>query len=154
MTDTRRERLCILALFLTVLIAALALSSSVLSSSPPPEPPPPTEIRLSAEDHGRRVQLREGEALVISLEANPSTGYAWQVDRGPLAAQSQSILVQTGESFDRTRPQGSTDVEPSAMMPPVLGAPEIQTLRFQAAQAGETRLSLVYRRAWEDVPPA
>ena len=153
-TDIRRKRLCILALFLTVLMVALALSSSALSSSPPPEPPPPTEIRLGAEDHGRRVQLREGEALVISLEANPSTGYAWQVDRGPLAAQSQSILVQTGESFETPSAQGSTDVEPSATMPLMLGAPEIQTLRFQAAQAGETRLRLVYRRSWEeDVPP-
>jgi len=153
-TNILKKRLYILALFLTVLTAALALSSSALSSSPPPEPPPPTEIRLGAEDHGRAVQLREGEELVISLEANPSTGYAWQVDRGPLAAQSQSILVQTGESFDRARAQGSTDVESSATMPLVLGAPEIQTLRFQAAQAGQAALRLVYRRPWEEnVPP-
>jgi inhibitor of cysteine peptidase len=153
--DIPRKRLYILALFLTVLTAALALSSSALSSSPPPEPPPPTEIRLGARDHSRTIQLHEGEELVISLEANPSTGYAWQVDRGPLAAQSQSILVQTGESFDGARAQGSTDVEPSAMMPLVLGAPEIQILRFQAAQAGQTRLRLVYHRTWEgDVPPA
>lgn len=141
-------------LFIVISIVALAFASSARSNSPPPEPPPPTEIRLRAEDHGRRVQLREGEALVISLEANPSTGYAWQVDRGPLAAQSQSILVQTGESFETPRPQGSTDVEPSATMPLMLGAPEIKTLRFQAAQAGETRLSLVYRRPWEEDVPA
>jgi len=153
-TDICRQRLCILALFITVVVVALALSSSALSSSPPPEPPPPTEIRLGAEDRGRRVQLREGEELVISLEANPSTGYAWQLDRGPLAAQSQSILVQTGESFETPRPQGSTDVEPSAMMPLVLGAPEIQTLRFQAAQSGQATLRLVYRRPWEEnIPP-
>jgi inhibitor of cysteine peptidase len=141
-------------LFIVISMVALAFATSALSSSPPPEPPPPTEIRLSAEDHGRRVQLREGEALVISLEANPSTGYAWQVDRRPLAAQSQSILVQTGESFDTSRDQGSTDVEPSAMMPLVLGAPEIQTLRFQAAQSGQATLRLVYRRPWEEnIPP-
>jgi inhibitor of cysteine peptidase len=136
-------------------MAALSLASSAQSNSPSTEPPPPTEIRLGAEDYGRAVQLREGEELVISLEANPSTGYAWQVDHGPLAAQSQSILVQTGETFETVEGQGSTDVEPSATMPPVLGAPEIQTLRFQAAQAGQTGLILVYRRPWEeDVPPA
>jgi inhibitor of cysteine peptidase len=40
-------------------------------------------------------------------------------------------------------------------MPLMLGAPGIQTLRFQAAQVGQTRLRLVYRRPWEeDVPPA
>ncbi|HUS71228.1 MAG TPA: C1 family peptidase [Anaerolineae bacterium] len=142
-------------ILILISMAALALASSALSSSPPAEPPPPTEIRLSAEDHGRAVQLREGEELVISLEANPSTGYAWQVDRGPLAAQSQSILVQTGAAFETAAAQGSTDVEPSTTAPPVLGAPEIQTLRFQAAQAGQTRLRLVYRRPWEaDAPPA
>lgn len=142
-------------LFILVSIAALALASSAQSTSPPPEPLPPAEIRLGAEDHGRAVQLREGEELVISLEANPSTGYAWQVDQGPLAAQSQSILVQTGEAFETPQAQGSTDVEPSAKMPLMLGAPEIQILRFQAAQAGQTTLRLVYRRPWEeDVAPA
>jgi inhibitor of cysteine peptidase len=63
--------------------------------------------------------------------------------------------VQTGESFETPSTQGSTDVVSSATMPLMLGAPEIQTLRFQAAQAGDTRLRLVYRRPWEeDVPPA
>jgi len=141
-------------LFIVISTVALALASSAQSNSPPSEPPPPAEIRLGAEDHGRAVQLREGEELVINLEANPSTGYAWQVDQ-QLLAQSQSVLVQTGESFDTSRDRGSTDVESSATMPLVLGAPEIQILRFQAAQAGQTALRLVYRRLWEEgVAPA
>jgi len=141
-------------LFFVITIGALALASSAQSNSPPPEPSPPTEIRVGAEDHGRAVQVREGEELVICLEANPSTGYAWQVDRGALAAQSQSLLVQTSESFETLSSRSSTDVESSAAVPVMLGAPELQTLRFQAAQAGETTLKLVYRRPWgEDVPP-
>ena len=142
-------------MLLVVLVVALALSSSAVSSSRPPEPPPPAEIRLGAEDHGRTIQLREREELVISLEANPSTGYAWQAHQGPVAAQGQSMLVQTGESFKPAEAQSSTGVESSATMPLLLGAPEIQTLRFQAARAGETSLILVYQRPWEEgVPPA
>jgi inhibitor of cysteine peptidase len=145
---------CAAVLFIVISIAALALASSALSSSPPLEPRPPTEIRLGAGDHGRAVQLHQGEELVISLEANLSTGYGWQVDRGPLAAQSQSILVQTGEAFETLSSQVSADAESSPGMPLLLGAPEMQTLRFQAAGAGETRLRLVYRRPWEeDAPP-
>jgi len=99
--------------------------------------------------------LREDEELVISLGANPSTGYAWQVDQGMLAARSQSILVQTGESFEPLSSQGLADAESLATTPLMLGAPEIQTLRFQAAHAGDTNLRLVYRRPWEqDVPLA
>jgi inhibitor of cysteine peptidase len=152
-TESPRRSLHVLALLLTVLTALLALSSSALSSSPPPEPPPPTEIRLHAEDHGRAVQLREGEELVIELEANPSTGFGWQVDQGPPVAQRQSILVQTGESFETLSGERPADVDSSAAMRPLLGAPGMQTLRFQAAQAGETSLRLVYQRPWEDVPP-
>jgi inhibitor of cysteine peptidase len=152
-TGIHKTRLYALALFLTALTAALA--SSAVSSAPPPEPSPPTEITLGAEDQGRTVQLHQGEELVISLEAIPSTGYGWQVDQGLAAAQSQPILVQTGESFDAQGVQTSTDDELSVTTAPLLGAPEIQTLRFQAAQAGETTLRLVYRRPWEeDVPPA
>jgi inhibitor of cysteine peptidase len=140
--------------FIVISTVALALASSAQSNSPPTEPPPPTEIRLGAEDHGRAVQLREGEELVINLEANPSTGYAWQVEQGPLA-QSQPILVQTGEAFETAGAQDSTNFEPSAATPLMLGAPEIQILRFQAAQAGQTSLRLVYRRPWEEeAPPA
>jgi len=153
-TGIPRRGYHILALLLAALIAALALSSSALSSSPPPEPPPPTEIRLGAEDHDRTIQLRDGEELVIELEANPSTGFGWQVDQGPLAAQDQPILVQTGESFERAEAQGSAEVETWQATAPLLGAPEMQTLRFQAAQAGQTSLRLVYQRPWEDVPPA
>jgi inhibitor of cysteine peptidase len=151
--DTRRERLYILALFLTLLTAALALYASGVSSSPPSEPPPPTEIRLGGEDQGRRVQIQEGDVLVISLEANPSTGYTWAEGRGPLAAQDQGILVQTAEEFqarEARRSRGTGDDDGL----PLLGAPETQVLRFQAAQAGPTTLRLVYRRPWEeDTPP-
>ena len=153
MTHTGRDCLRVVGVLLGVLVAALALSASGVSSSPPSEPPPPTDIRLGAEDHGRRVQLQEGEVLVISLEANPSTGYAWAVDRRSLAAQGQGILIQTAGEFqarEARRSRGTGDADGL----PLLGAPETQILRFQAAQAGQTALRLVYRRPWEeDIPP-
>jgi inhibitor of cysteine peptidase len=153
MTHTRRDYLRIVGVLLVICIAALVLSTNAVSSSPPSDPPPPTEIRLGAEDHGRRVQLQESEVLVISLEAKPSTGYAWAVDRGPLAMQDQGVLIQTAQEFQagEARPSPGPGVSDAL---PLLGAPETQILRFQAAQAGQTTLRLVYRRPWEkDIAP-
>jgi C1A family cysteine protease len=152
-THTRRDLLRVVGVLLVFCIAALALSTSAVSSSPPSGPTPPTEITLGAEDQGRRVQLKEGDVLVVSLEANPSTGYAWAVDQAPLAAQEQGILVQTAEEF-QTRETGPSPGAGASEQLPLLGAPQNQILRFQAAQAGETTLKLVYRRPWEeDLPP-
>ncbi|HUW96873.1 MAG TPA: C1 family peptidase [Anaerolineae bacterium] len=153
MTHTRRDYLRIVGVLLIIVIAALVLSTNAVSSSPPSEPPPPTEIRMRADDHGRRVQLQEGVVLVISLEANPSTGYTWAEDRGPLAVQDQSVLIQTAEEFQarEARPSPGPGISDAL---PLLGAPETQILRFQAAQAGQTTLRLVYLRPWEEnIPP-
>ena len=152
MTAIWRSRLCIMGVLVAVAVAALALSSSALSSPPPAEPPPPTEITLGASDHGRQVQLRDGEALVISLEANPSTGYGWEVGRGSVAAQGQPILVQTASEY-QTREQTRTEEAGVAEAPLLLGAPVTQTLRFQASKAGVATLRLVHRRPWEEETP-
>jgi len=153
-TDIWRGRLRILGVLIAVVMTALVLSSSALSSSLPTEPPPPTEITLGAGDDGRRVQLREGEALVISLEANPSTGYGWELDRGPLDIEGQSLLVQTAEEFQTQQELRSPGAGVQEVAP-LLGAPETQILQFQARATGETDLRLVYRRPWEaDAPPA
>ena len=37
------------------------------------------KVRLGAQDDGGRVTLTENQVLVVSLEANPSTGYFWEV---------------------------------------------------------------------------
>jgi len=138
----RLLRIASLVLLLTLLL--FTLSSSVLSNPSPqgPEPPTPTpspltEVRLSAKDEGRQVELKERQLLVISLEGNPSTGYMWEVEEG-----SEKIIRQVGE----------IEFQPESDL---LGAPGKQILRFQAVGPGQTALKLVYRRPWEKgVEPA
>lgn len=133
-----------------VVIVALALSSSALSGAPPPEPPAPIEIDIDAGDDGRRVELHEGEALVVSLESNPSTGYGWELDQAQLSIESLPVLRQTGSEYQARQVLRSSSADP---VQPLLGAPMTQVLRFEAVRAGETSLKLVYRRPWEEVPP-
>ena len=93
-----------------------------------------SEIVLDGSNDGETITLDAGQELVIHLEANPSTGYGWQVvDAG------DGVLEQVGEA----------EFTPSARGRRVVGAGGTETLRFKAAQAGTTTLELVYRQPWE-----
>jgi C1A family cysteine protease/predicted secreted protein len=124
------------------LICVILLLSSLLPftnavAAPPLDDPDHGEVRLSAKDDSRQIELKEGQVLVISLESNPSTGYTWEIEEA-----KETILRQTGktEFKPESGPLGA---------PALLGAPGKQILRFEAVAAGQTTLRLVYRRPWE-----
>jgi len=128
-----------------LLLLILGLSASAALSKPSPQgpepptptPPPPTEVRLSAKDEGRQIELSGDQLLVITLEANPSTGYRWEVEE-----VDEKVLRQVGE----------IEFQPESDL---LGAPGKQILRFQVVGPGQTDLKLIYRRPWEkEVEPA
>ena len=94
------------------------------------------EVMMGTVDNGGRADLAEGEVLVITLESNPTTGYSWQI-----AAGGGSVLQQIGEA--EFSPQSD-----------LMGAPGVETFRFEAASSGQAELSLLYQRPWEkDVEP-
>ena len=126
--------------FVLLLIAATLTTASAFSDSPEEQPPPPSEVRLSAEDDGRLIELTEGQVLAISLESSPSTGYTWQVTEADSAEEGGGIVRQTSE----------IEFDPDSLL---LGAPGMQTLRFEPLAKGQTTLQLVYRRLWEDAEP-
>lgn len=88
-------------------------------------------IKLDVSDAGHRVELKKGQRLEISLEANPTTGYEWEVEK-----LDEQIL----------RPVGEPEFKPQSDL---MGAPGVQTLHFQAVSAGQTTLRLMYHRRWE-----
>lgn len=94
------------------------------------------EVRLTASDNGNNITLNKGQALIITLEANPTTGYTWEV-----AEVNANIIRQVGE----------IEFQPESG---AIGAGGLQTIRLEAVNAGETPLRLVYHRTWEkDVEP-
>ncbi len=78
-------------------------------------------------------ELKAGEEFEIRLEANPSTGYAWEV-----AELDESKVKLISDNFL----EGNTSGQ-------VVGAPGQTVLRFKALASGQTRIKLVYGRAWE-----
>lgn len=92
--------------------------------------------QLHEQDTGQTVELRAGEQLEVVLAGNPTTGYRWE---------------QTGGDVVILRPAG----EPSFTADSTLvGASGTFVFRFAGAAAGQTTLTLVYRRSFEaEIPP-
>jgi C1A family cysteine protease len=108
---------------------------------PPPAPalaptPNPRARKLSEADSGAQIELAGDQPLEVTLPANWSTGYRWEVAQADqdvlrLAAQVQELGA-----------------------PGMMGAPGYERLTFQAVGPGTTTLGLVYRRPWQQMEPA
>lgn len=97
-------------------------------------------LKLDANADGTSQTLKKGEAMSITLESNPSTGYSWYA-----AISDTAVLAQMGE------PEYTAPAESST---PLVGASGTQTFLFQAAASGITTLTLEYKRGWEtDIAP-
>jgi len=96
------------------------------------------------------VQLEEGQTLAVSLQANPSTGYGWEVEEVSQAEEGPAILLQTDSKFlPPSLPSRLTNLS-ETVEPSLLGAPTTQVLRFTPVAAGKITLRLAYRRPWEE----
>ena len=120
----------------TMFTLALAITGCGMPSSD--ETPGYRRVTVTASGP---VAVTVGDTVAVMLPANPSTGFAWELDSIPDAR----VLRASGELI----------YAPPANQPPMPGAGGTATLRFHAIAAGQARLSLVYRRNWEvGVPPA
>jgi len=93
-------------------------------------------VCVTEKDAGRKVSLKVGETLEVTLAANPTTGYNWFV-----GVMKTGVLKQEGERAFKSD------------APDRMGAGGKTTLRFRAVAAGETELKLHYKRPWEKKEP-
>ena len=85
---------------------------------------------------GTRFSMAVGEILDIALQANPSTGFTWEV-----TSLDEMIL----------RPLGEPTFDPESTL---AGAPGTMHLMFETLTAGTTTLELAYHKPSESVAPA
>ena len=95
---------------------------------------PPAAIQVTGADMGRHIDLRMNQEMELRLEANPTTGYRWQVIHAAPAVLD--VLAEERHA-------------PAPSAPGVVGGGGTMTWRFRAARAGQDSLELVYRRPWE-----
>lgn len=93
------------------------------------------DLKLDASADGSTQQLKAGQVMSISLESNPSTGYSWSA-----TSSDPAVMMQMGEPEMQ---------EPTASATPVVGAPGMATLYFQAVKSGAATITLNYQRSWE-----
>ncbi len=87
-------------------------------------------MTLTGADNGTRVEIKTGDVIEVSLEAQLGTGYGWEV------VSRHNNLVLVGEPVQA--PVGKAKP----------GGPERQTFRFKAVEKGESGLVLRYAQGW------
>jgi inhibitor of cysteine peptidase len=113
---TRKSRWLVFGIALSVLV--LLLAGCAASTS------------LTGSDNGKTIQVHVGDEIHIALNANPSTGYSWSVEK------SDGTLL--------TLKQSDFSASSSA-----IGGGGTQTLTFVAKSVGTATLQLKYWRSFE-----
>ncbi len=88
-------------------------------------------------DSGQAINIGVNQEFVIALGSNPTTGYGWQ------ESYDENML----RLVERTYKPGE-EAEEGAV-----GAGGVEYFRFKALKAGETKITLVYKRPWEEPTP-
>ncbi len=98
----------------------------------------PKDSNLTVANNGQPATIHVGGKVVVTLPANPTTGYTWDVGE-----VDTNILKQVGQTEYN-----------SSSSTPMPGQGGTQTLRFQAVASGTTTLKLIYHRPFEkNTPP-
>jgi inhibitor of cysteine peptidase len=86
-------------------------------------------IRISEAEHGSQVTLNVGDTLLVTLNANLSTGYSWNI-----AQNNGSLLRPSGKPSYQQADSG------------LMGASGTQTFKFKAVGSGGEGLVMLYQK--------
>jgi len=85
-------------------------------------------------DSSQTIDIGVNQEFVIALDSNPTTGYGWQ----------ESYDENMFELVEKTYEEAEQDL---------VGAGGVEYFRFKALETGETEITLVYTREWEEPTP-
>ena len=94
------------------------------------------EVRTYS-DSGQTISIGVNHEFVIALGSNPTTGYMWQESYDENMLELVEKTYKTGEEAK----QG------------LVGAGGVEYFRFKTLKTGETEITLVYKRPWEETTP-
>lgn len=134
----RAQWLAAILLMLTLSLVGLAAcgsdtSTGTTSGASPEtteqESTAPESLQLTGEDSGGTFEVQAGGLVELSLQANPSTGYAWEMDDPDPEA---SLLEQAEEP--KFEPDNAEAV----------GSAGTMTFTFRAVDRGEMTVRMIY----------
>jgi inhibitor of cysteine peptidase len=104
------------------------------------EKPPPEPVTVSATQSGTPVELASGQALLVRLPSNPTTGYRWIY----VEPKDAVLRVDGPSTYEAAQSSGNT-----------AGAGGTEIWKLAPLKAGQQQLRFEYRRPWEqDVAPS
>jgi inhibitor of cysteine peptidase len=108
-----------------ILIFALTLGNTLAGES----------MKLSENDSGRTVEILIDDELEVTLPANPTTGYVWEVS----SLDSTVLRVDKSDFFAGDKAIGSGGLE---------------VIKFQVIAVGKSIVRLIFHRPFEkNMPP-
>lgn len=110
-------------------IAGVACTASADNSGP-------SVVNVS--ESGKQIELATGDSLIVTLDSNPSTGFAWSIS----AITDEDVIDDINNEF-----KGAD----TGMM----GAGGQEVWTFEASDKGTSTIEMQYSRSWEQgVEPA
>ena len=88
-------------------------------------------------DSGQSIDINVNQQFVIALGSNPTTGYSWQ------ESYDESMLTLVEKTYEQGK----------AAQEGMVGVGGIEYLQFKALKKGQTEVTLIYKRAWEEQTP-
>ena len=85
-------------------------------------------------DSGQTIDIGVNQEFVIALGANPTTGYDWEV------SLDETMLELVEKTY---KPAEEAEHE-------IVGAGGVDYFHFKALKTGETEITMVYKRPWEE----
>jgi inhibitor of cysteine peptidase len=112
-----------------VAIAGVACTASADNSGP-------SVVNVS--ESGKQIELAPGDSLTVTLDSNPSTGFAWSIS----GITNEAVIDDVSNEFNGAD---------TGMM----GAGGQEVWTFEAVDKGTSTIEMQYSRSWETgVEPA
>lgn len=121
-------------LFIASLLIGCTPAAKPEPATPPAVTPPASTGSLLFTNPAQKITVPVGVTFVINVDANPTTGYTWEV------GFDQSLL----KLVRRYTPSGTG----------MIGAGGVESFEFEGMKAGETEVYLNYKRPFEPNNPA
>jgi len=86
-------------------------------------------------DSGQTIDIGVNQEFVIAIGANPTTGYDWEVSLDETMLELVEKIYKLAEEAEEYK---------------VVGGSGVDYFRFKALKAGETEITMVYKRSWEE----
>jgi len=85
-------------------------------------------------DSGQTIAIGVDQEFVIAIGANPTTGYDWKVSLDETMLELVEKTYKVAEEAEHE----------------IVGAGGVDYFQFKALKAGETQITMVYKRSWEE----